>query len=62
MFEMLTENPATVVILLGLIIVLAAFLLPTSIGIQILVGGLGVFMLIIGIIVHAVWLQTCNNA
>jgi len=57
MIQVIADNPASILIVLGFISILIAVLVPLQIGAQILLGGLGFLMLIVGIIVHAVWLQ-----
>jgi len=58
MIQVVADNPASILIVLGFISILLAVFIPLQIGAQILLGGLGFFMLIVGIIVHAVWLQS----
>ena len=57
MIQVIADNPASILIVLGFISILIAVFIPLQIGAQILLGGLGFFMLLVGIIVHAVWLQ-----
>jgi len=57
MIQVIADNPASILIVLGFISVLLAVFIPLQIGAQVLLGGLGFFMLIVGIVVHAVWLQ-----
>jgi len=58
MIQVIADNPASILIVLGFISILIAVFIPLQIGAQILLGGLGFFMLLVGIIVHAVWLQS----
>jgi len=58
MIQVIADDPASILIVLGFISILIAVFIPLQIGVQILFGGLGFFMLIAGIIVHAVWLQS----
>jgi hypothetical protein len=58
MIQVIADNPASILIVLGFISILIAVFIPLQIGVQILLGGLGFFMLLVGIIVHAVWLQS----
>ena len=58
MIQVIADNPASILIVLGFISILMAVFIPLQIGAQILLGGLGFFMLLVGIIVHAVWLQS----
>ena len=58
MIQVIADNPASILIVLGFISILIAVLIPLQVGAQILLGGLGFFMLLVGIIVHAVWLQS----
>lgn len=57
MIQVIADNPASILIVLGFISILLAAFVPLGIGIQILFGVLGFFMLIAGIVVHAIWLQ-----
>ena len=57
MIQVIADNPASILIVLGFISVLLAVFIPLQIGAQVLLGGLDFFMLIVGIVVHAVWLQ-----
>jgi len=57
MIQVIADNPASILIVLGFISILLAVFIPLQIGAQVLLGGLGIFMLIAGIIAHAVWLQ-----
>jgi hypothetical protein len=58
MIHVIADNPASILIVFGSIFILIAVLIPLQIGAQILLGGLGFFMLLAGIIVHVVWLQS----
>lgn len=58
MIQVIADNPASILIVLGFMSILIAVFIPLQIGIQILLGGLGFFMLLVGIIVHVVWLQS----
>ena len=58
MINIIADNPASILIVLGFIGVVVAVLLPLGIGIQIVIGGLGFFMLIAGIAAHVSWLQS----
>jgi hypothetical protein len=57
MIQVIADNPASILIVLGFISIVLAVFIPLQIGTQILFGGLGFFMLIVGIVAHAVWLQ-----
>jgi len=57
MIQVIADNPASILIVLGFLSVLMAVFLPIGIGAQLLVGGTGFLMLIVGIIVHVAWLQ-----
>lgn len=57
MIHVIADNPASILIVLGFISILIAAFVPLQIGAQILFGCLGFFMLLVGIILHAVWLQ-----
>lgn len=56
--QVIADNPASILIVLGFVSILLAIFIPLQLGFQILLGGLGLFMLIIGIIVHVLWLQS----
>jgi hypothetical protein len=58
MVKVVASNPASILIVLGFFAILTGVFLPIGIGIQILVGGLGIFMMIAGIAVHVLWLQS----
>jgi hypothetical protein len=57
MIHVIADNPASILIVLGFISIVIAVLIPLQIGAQILLGCLGFFMLLVGIILHAVWLR-----
>jgi len=57
MTQIIADNPASILIVLGFISLLIAVFIPLSIGFQLLLGGTGALMLIAGIIVHIIWLQ-----
>lgn len=57
MVEVVADNPASILIVLGFFAILIGVFLPVGIGIQLFIGGLGFFMLIIGIIVHVAWIE-----
>ena len=57
MIQVIADNPASILIVLGFLSVLIAVLLPIGIGAQLLLGGTGFLMLVAGIVVHIVWLQ-----
>jgi hypothetical protein len=56
MIQVIADNPASILIVLGFVAVVMAVLLPLGLGAQILFAALGVIMLFGGIILHAVWL------
>ena len=58
MIQVIADNPASILIVLGFISILLVVFIPLPIGAQILLGGLGFFMIAVGILVHAVWLQS----
>ena len=58
MIQVIANNPASILIVLGFLGVLMAVFLPIGIGAQLLIGGLGFLMLVAGIVVHIVWLQS----
>jgi hypothetical protein len=57
MIQVIADNPASILIVLGFISTLLAVFVPLQIGAQILLGVLGFFMIAIGILVHVIWLQ-----
>ena len=57
MMEVIADNPASILIVLGFVAILIGIFVPIGFGAQILAGGLGFFMLIAGIVVHVIWLQ-----
>jgi hypothetical protein len=56
MIEVIADNPASILIVLGFISILLAIFIPIGVGAQFLLGGLGVFMMITGIILNVLWL------
>jgi len=56
--QVIADNPASILIVFGFISILLAAFVPLQLGLQILFGGLGFFMLTIGILVHVIWLQS----
>ena len=58
MVKVVADNPASILIVLGFMGMLIAVFLPIGVGAQLLLGGTGVAMLIAGIYVHIVWLQS----
>jgi hypothetical protein len=58
MVKVVADNPASILIVLGFMGILMAVFLPMGIGAQLLLGGTGSIMLIAGIYVHVVWLQS----
>ena len=56
--QVIADNPASILIVFGFISILLAAFVPLQLGLQILFGSLGFFMLIIGILVHVIWLQS----
>lgn len=57
MVRIIADNPASILIVLGFIGILIGALLPLGLGLQVLIGGIGFFMLMAGIFVHVYWLQ-----
>jgi hypothetical protein len=57
MTQIIADNPASILIVLGFISLLIAAFIPLSIGFQLLFGGVGALMLIVGVIAHMIWLQ-----
>jgi hypothetical protein len=58
MVEIIADNPASILIVLGFFAILIGVFVPIGMGVQLLLGGLGFFMLIIGILAHDSWLQS----
>jgi hypothetical protein len=58
MVEVVANNPASILIVLGFFGILVGLFIPLGMGAQWLIGGLGFFMMIIGIVVHVAWLQS----
>ena len=58
MTQIVADNPASILIVLGFISLLIAAFIPLSIGFQLLFGGVGALMLVVGIIAHFLWLQS----
>jgi hypothetical protein len=56
MIEVIADNPASILIVLGFISILLAIFIPIGASAQVLLGGLGVFMMIAGIILNVLWL------
>jgi hypothetical protein len=57
MIQIIADNPASILIVFGFISILLAAFVPLTMGLQLLFGGLGFLMLILGVIVHVIWLQ-----
>jgi hypothetical protein len=57
MVKVVADNPASILIVLGFFGVLIGVFLPIGIGAQLLIGGTGFLMLVVGVIVHILWLQ-----
>jgi hypothetical protein len=57
MMEVIADNPASILIVLGFISILLAIFIPIGVGIQFLLGGLGIFMMVMGIILNVMWLN-----
>lgn len=57
MIEVIADNPASILIVLGFVSTLLAVFIPIGVGTQILLGGLGVFMIIGGIVLNVLWLE-----
>ena len=56
--KVVADNPASILIVLGFFGILMGVFLPLGMGAQIFLGGLGFFMMIIGIVVHVAWIQS----
>jgi len=57
MTKVVADNPASILIVFGFFSLLIAAFIPLSLGFQLLFGGIGALMLVIGIIAHFLWLQ-----
>lgn len=55
--QIIADNPASILIVLGFISILIAAFVPLQLGLQLFFGGLGLLMIIVGIVVHVMWLQ-----
>lgn len=55
--QIIADNPASILIVLGFISILIAAFVPLQLGLQLLFGGLGLLMIIVGIVAHVMWLQ-----
>lgn len=55
MIQVIADNPASILIVLGFISILLAIFIPIGIVAQLLLGALGVFMMICGIILNVLW-------
>jgi hypothetical protein len=58
MIEVIADNPASILIVLGFISILLAVFLPIGVGAQLLLGGLGIFMMIGGIVLNVLWVES----
>ena len=56
MIEVIADNPASIMIVLGFFSILLAIFIPLGISVQIILGGLGLLMLFLGIVLHIIWL------
>jgi hypothetical protein len=57
MMQVIADNPASILIVLGFMSTLLAVFIPMGAGAQIFLGFLGSIMLITGIIAHFLWLK-----
>jgi hypothetical protein len=57
MMEVIADNPSSILIVLGFISILIAVFIPIGIGVQLLLGGIGVLMMLCGIILNVLWLE-----
>jgi hypothetical protein len=57
MIQVIADNPASILIVLGFISTVSGVLLPLETGAQTLLVALGFFMLAVGIILHIIWLR-----
>ena len=56
MVEVIADNPASILIVLGFFAILIATFVPLP-GIQVGLGVLGGLMMVVGVILHIMWLQ-----
>jgi hypothetical protein len=57
MIQVIADNPASILIVLGFISTVSGVIIPLEIGQQTILVGLGLLMLIAGIILHIIWLR-----
>ncbi len=58
MIKVIADNPASILIVLGFTSILIAIFVPMSVGAQLLMGGLGGLMMVGGIILNILWLES----
>jgi hypothetical protein len=58
MIQVIVDNPASILIVLGFISILLAIFIPMGIGAQLLLGGLGIVMIIGGVTLNLLWLDS----
>jgi hypothetical protein len=58
MIDVIADNPASILIVLGFIAILLAVFIPIGIGAQLFLGGIGVLMMIGGIVLNLQWLES----
>jgi hypothetical protein len=58
MIEVIADNPSSILIALGFIAIIAALFVPLGAGLQLILGGLGALMIIGGIGLNLLWLDS----
>jgi hypothetical protein len=58
MIEVIADNPASILIVLGFLSILLAIFIPLGVSAQIILGGLGFSLLLLGIVLHIIWLNS----
>jgi hypothetical protein len=58
MIEVVADNPASILIALGFVSILLAVFIPIGVGAQFLLGGLGVLMMVGGVVLNILWLES----
>jgi hypothetical protein len=57
MVNVVADNPASILIILGFLGILIAIFFPMGLGAQLMIGCTGFLMLVAGIFVHVMWLN-----
>jgi threonine/homoserine/homoserine lactone efflux protein len=56
MVKVIADNPASILIVLGFFSILIAVFIPLP-KVQLIFGAMGVLMMLVGIVLHVMWLQ-----